>query len=149
MCATKERLEQAYGRKDCEYCGAKNVLETHLCKDKIPHLTHVCTGCGRVADAEEKLCYPAALEEATKAKWKEIPARDSQVPQCETCKQPVEKPGHVCDPILPYTCEHCGQEVTNSMHMCEGIVQNAKYRCNLCDRVAVEKDRLCAPIELE
>ncbi|MHA1732244.1 MAG: hypothetical protein ACTSU5_09880 [Promethearchaeota archaeon] len=120
-----------------------------MCRQKVEHLTHVCTSCGRVSDSEDMLCFPVPLDEATKAKWREIPERGDAVLTCKNCHQPITPPGHVCDPILPYTCKYCGTKVTSSRHMCAEIVNRAKYYCKICERLGVEKGDVCAPVEFK
>ncbi|GAB4307397.1 MAG: hypothetical protein Kow0069_04880 [Promethearchaeota archaeon] len=149
LCNAKSTQEKALGREKCKYCGTENVLPGHVCKPKIPNLTHVCINCGRAADDPNLLCNPAPVDEATKKKWAEVPARGTDVLTCKNCEQPISKPGHYCDPVLPYTCKYCGAHVTNSRHVCAEIIKQAKYYCNLCDRIAVEKDDICAPVEIK
>ena len=144
MCNSNEALEKAYGVADCPYCGAKKVNIKHLCKKKIEKLTHMCANCGSVSEDPARLCNPVKIDEAQKAKWKEIPERADGTPRCKNCDQPVSKPGHICDPILPYKCKYCGEEVTKTHHMCKGIIGKANYMCKLCGRLAVEKEDVCA-----
>ena len=149
MCNSDGALEKAYGKKDCPFCGAKDVNVKHLCKGKIEKLTHMCANCGSVSDDSAKLCHPVKIDEAQQTKWKEIADRGTDILTCKNCDQPVAKPGHICDPILPYTCKHCGQEVTRSHHMCKEIIANSKFMCKLCGRLAVEKSDVCIGLELD
>jgi hypothetical protein len=149
MCNSAEAITKEYGKADCKYCGAKQVLPTHLCRKKINALTHVCYNCGRVSDDPDKLCHPVPIDNSVKASWKHIPPHDSDVLKCKNCKQPITKPGHICDPMLPYVCKYCKQNVTDTLHMCKEIIGKAKYTCKVCGRLAVEKKDVCAPVDLK
>jgi hypothetical protein len=149
LCNSTSALEKALGKKDCSFCGAKDVNIRHLCKGKIATLTHMCANCGSVSDKPELLCNAVPIDESQKVKGKEIPDRGSDVLTCKNCEQPIAKPGHICDPILPYECKYCNETVSKSHHMCKGIKDNAKYLCKICGRLAVEKSDVCAGWELD
>ncbi len=136
-------------KSTCKYCGAAEVTPRHICKDKLSHLSHVCKNCGRVSDNPTNLCFPVAINDVKKAKWLKIPVKGREVTTCQNCHQPIEPPGHICDPTLPYTCKYCGQKVTKSRHMCKEIIDQAKYTCKLCGRIAVEESDLCSAWELK
>ena len=71
-----------------------------------------------------------------KAEWKSIPPRKDKVLVCVNCEQPVKIPGHICDPILPYTCKYCGVEVNKTHHMCKEITKNSM---NTIKELSLEK----------
>lgn len=144
LCNTVESIEKEYGLHDCPYCNAKNVNIKHLCKRKVKELTHICTNCGRVSDNPEYLCNPVPIEEVTKAEWKKISEKEGDLKLCHSCRQPIHGRGHLCDPKVPYTCEYCGKQVSDEMHFCKEQIEKAKYFCNLCGRLAVKKDEICA-----
>ncbi|HME51711.1 MAG TPA: hypothetical protein VKM55_05800 [Candidatus Lokiarchaeia archaeon] len=145
LCNPEEQMKQF----DCPYCGAKSVTNRHMCKDKVSNLTHVCLNCGRVSDQPDNLCYPVALNEVTKAKWKSIPSRTSELLTCVNCEQPIESPGHICDPLLPYECKYCGQTVVKTHHLCKEIIDQARFACKLCGRLAVDESEVCTAWELK
>ena len=149
MCNTLDEVKKEYGTNDCPLCGSKNVNVKHLCKAKIPTLTHICVDCGRVADKASLLCNPVPIEDAKKAEWKKVSTKEGDVKLCNTCRQPVTGRGHICDPVVPYTCKYCGKEVKDESHMCKEIMAKAKFYCNLCGRLAVEKDEICTGWELK
>ncbi len=149
MCNSLDAIKKEWGVKDCPDCGTKNIHVRHICKGRIQHLTHLCANCGEVSDDPEKLCNPVLIEESKMAKWKTIPATGKKVPTCNGCHQPVNGAGHICDPKLPYECQFCGEKITETHHMCQEIIKQAKYFCNLCGRLAVGKDDICAGYELK
>ncbi len=150
LCNTVDNLIAAYGTKSCPYCGAKDVSPRHICKAAVPHLTHICMHCGRVTDDPDLLCHPLPIEESVKAKWAKAANKRGEIIFCGVCDQPITKgPGHLCDLKLPYSCRFCGANVTNLYHMCQGIIKNAKVYCNLCGRIGVEDEDVCAPLPLK
>ncbi len=133
----------------CKYCGTEGITSRHICKEKLGHLSHICKNCGRVSDNPTNLCYPVEINAARKTVWLSIPIKGRDVATCQNCDQPIEPPGHICDPVLPYMCKYCRQKVTNSRHMCKEIIDQAKYTCKLCGRIAVEESDLCSSWELK
>lgn len=140
--------EEAVRKFTCEYCGKENVTHKHICHQKVGNLKFICLNCGMLAVTDEQLCHPVAIEEKDLEKWKKIVKEQSKDTKCKNCNQPVEKPGHKCDPKSPYTCQFCGKLIENHTHVCKEQMGKMKYYCRLCGRLAPSKDQLCAPIDL-
>jgi len=128
---------------------AEKIEKLRMSLDEIKELKYFCINCGRVSPIEDNLCHPVALDESDKAKFIIAAIGSESADVCKECGQPVSKPGHICDPKLPYTCEYCGEEVKNYRHMCSNMVKRAKYTCKNCGRISPDADRLCAPQELK
>lgn len=143
----------------CPNCGEKSkhvhacqkdIKETKMSLDKVKQLEYFCINCGRVAGSDQDLCQPVALDEKEKSKFVKAAVESDGAETCKVCGQPVNPPGHICDPKgLPYTCDYCGDTVKNYRHMCKQMIEKAKYTCNNCGRIAVKKDDVCAPIKLQ
>jgi len=114
--------------------------------DAVQKLNFYCINCGRVGETEDTLCQPARLTDKGKALFLQAALKSGEAHVCQVCGQPVAEPGHICDlKGLPHTCEYCGKQVANMFHVCKGIIDNAKYVCRDCGRIAVKKESLCSP----
>jgi len=139
-----------WGTKDCRHCGKEKVDERHICKGRLQYLSHVCTWCGEVSDDPEKLCTPEEIDDLKRANWKEINnKKNDDISTCKGCHQPIQGKGHICDPKLPYTCNYCNEKISTTHHVCKEIVENAKYVCNVCGRLTIEQEGVCAPKSIE
>nr|MDO8084491.1 hypothetical protein [Candidatus Sigynarchaeum springense] len=139
----------------CPNC-EKRGPHTHACQEPVKHkkmtidavqkLNFYCINCGRVGETEDTLCQPARLTDKGKALFLQAALKSGEAHVCQVCGQPVAEPGHICDlKGLPHTCEYCGKQVANMFHVCKGIIDNAKYVCRDCGRIAVKKESLCSP----
>jgi hypothetical protein len=126
------------------------VKVTMLSLDAIRRLSYYCKNCGRVSDAENELCNPALLTPSGKGLFfRAATVRGGVAQVCQVCGQPVGPPGHICDPKgLPLECEFCNSKMETPYHVCSGIIENAKYVCQDCGRIAVRKESLCAPARI-
>jgi hypothetical protein len=150
MCNSTDNIRKAWGVKKCSYCGKENVDARHICRERLQHINYVCSWCGAVSDDFDKLCNPEEIGNLTRSEWKKISnSQEGSLRQCKGCSQPVHGKGHICDPKLPYKCEFCGEEVTKTHHVCKQIIDNATHVCNVCGRLSVNKEGVCAPREIK
>jgi DNA-directed RNA polymerase subunit RPC12/RpoP len=140
---------------NCPNC-KKRDPHTHSCQEpvkqakmgaeQVKKLGFYCINCGRVGETEDTLCQPARLTDKGKALFLSSLVKSGEAHVCQVCGQPVAEPGHICDlKGMPHVCEYCGKKVTDMFHICKGIVDNAKYTCRDCGRIAVKKESLCSP----
>ena len=65
---------------------------------------------------------------------------------CQTCGAVAEGPGHLCNPAEETgTCGYCGKEEPHVKHYCKGKMEDLKYVCSQCGRLAPSEDLLCKP----
>jgi DNA-directed RNA polymerase subunit RPC12/RpoP len=65
---------------------------------------------------------------------------------CATCGALAEEPGHLCNPAgEPMTCAYCGEKGVHAKHYCKGKLEDIKYVCDQCGRLATSADLLCKP----
>lgn len=68
---------------------------------------------------------------------------------CATCGALAEEPGHLCNPSgEPMTCAYCGEKGAHAKHYCKGKLEDIKYVCDQCGRLATSADLLCKPKEV-
>ena len=65
---------------------------------------------------------------------------------CATCGALAEEPGHLCNPAgEAATCGYCGEKGADTKHFCKGKLEDIKYVCDQCGRLATSADMLCKP----
>ncbi len=122
------------------------IKQTKMSAEQVKNLHFYCINCGRVGETEDTLCQPERLTDKGKALFLNTLVKYGEAHVCQICGQPVDEPGHICDlKGLPHVCEYCNAKVANLFHVCKGIVENAKYTCRDCGRIAVKKESLCSP----
>jgi rubrerythrin len=68
---------------------------------------------------------------------------------CQTCGALAEEPGHLCNPNMePMTCAFCGATAPHTKHYCKGKLEDIKFVCNKCGRLAISEDLLCEPTKV-
>jgi hypothetical protein len=68
---------------------------------------------------------------------------------CKTCGAVAEEPGHLCTPTTEETtCAYCGKHTPHVKHYCKGKMEDLKYVCEGCGRLATSKDLLCKPAKV-
>nr|MDO8114510.1 hypothetical protein [Candidatus Sigynarchaeota archaeon] len=118
--------------------------------EDVKKLNYYCINCGRVGETEDTLCQPARLTENGKLLFLKAALLTGEAHICQVCGQPVQLPGHICDlKVASYECVYCKTSVQSLFHICKGIVDNAKYTCRDCGRIAVKKESLCSPIRIK
>jgi hypothetical protein len=43
------------------------------------------------------------------------------------------------------TCAYCGEKGAHTKHFCKGKLEDIKYVCDQCGRLATSADMLCKP----
>jgi DNA-directed RNA polymerase subunit RPC12/RpoP len=65
---------------------------------------------------------------------------------CKTCGALAEEPGHLCNANMdPMTCAFCGDKAPHTKHYCKGKLDDIKYVCSKCGRLATSEELLCEP----
>ncbi len=65
---------------------------------------------------------------------------------CKTCGAVAEEPGHLCAPSTEdTTCAYCSKHTPHVQHYCKGKMEDLKYVCEGCGRLATSADLLCKP----
>jgi hypothetical protein len=68
---------------------------------------------------------------------------------CKTCGAVATEPGHLCSPVTETaTCAYCGKNVPHTKHYCKGKMEDLKYVCEGCGRLAPSADLLCKPAKV-
>jgi hypothetical protein len=65
---------------------------------------------------------------------------------CKTCGAVAEDPGHLCAPSEEITtCSYCGKKEPQVKHYCKDKMEDLKYVCEGCGRLATSEDLVCKP----
>jgi hypothetical protein len=65
---------------------------------------------------------------------------------CKTCGALAEEPGHLCTPNEePTTCGFCGEKAPHAKHYCKGKLEDIKFVCGKCGRLATAAELVCEP----
>jgi len=68
---------------------------------------------------------------------------------CKTCGALAEEPGHLCAPAEEMgTCAYCGKNTPHVKHYCKGKMEDLKFVCEQCGRLAPTEELLCKPTKV-
>jgi len=68
---------------------------------------------------------------------------------CKTCGALAEEPGHLCAPAEEMgTCAYCGKNTPHAKHYCKGKMEDLKFVCENCGRLAPTEELLCKPTKV-
>ncbi len=72
---------------------------------------------------------------------------------CNTCGRETHGRPHMCSakecPKTEYVCSYCGATSEDPYHVCSPMVEQIRYVCTDCGRMASRRDVLCKPREIE
>ncbi|MBR9979950.1 MAG: hypothetical protein KFF50_02880 [Desulfatitalea sp.] len=65
---------------------------------------------------------------------------------CKRCGALANAPGHLCQPCNDrQKCRFCGRPDSDRRHVCKSKLEEMRYVCNGCGRIATDAELLCRP----
>jgi DNA-directed RNA polymerase subunit RPC12/RpoP len=117
-------------------CFLSDSNERHrmeMLKSMARNSIYVCSACGRAASSEEALCSPENIKD-----MRSFDTSDSEK-------------AYLGDPDLPNYEKMCflsDSDEEHRMDMLKSMIQDPKYICSACGRIASSLEAICSPEKL-